>query len=160
MTQKWYWFSGTVVVLALLVTVAVAQSGRRNAYSISAPRGWQVDSSGTMGTDMILIAKPYKGFSANLNVVVAQAGPGQTLAQGRKYIDQTYPRMFSNYKKTGAGKHISQWCSGHHCDRDARDGHAASHVAYAPGHRSASRLHLHVYLHRRQRRLRPVRCGV
>ena len=103
MTQKWCRFSGTVVVLALLVTVAVAQSGRRNAYLISAPRGWQVDSSGTMGTDMILIAKPYKGFSANLNVVVAQAGPGQTLAQGRKYIDQTYPRMFSNYKKLAQG---------------------------------------------------------
>lgn len=103
MRHKCFRFSGLVAVLALLITVAGAQSGRRNAYSISAPRGWQVDTSGTMGTDMIVIAKPYKGFTANLNVVVAPASPGQTLAQGRKYIDQTYPRLFNSYKKLAQG---------------------------------------------------------
>jgi hypothetical protein len=76
----------------------------KRGYTIVAPAGWNVDGSGTMGTDLIMIAKPRNGFSANLNVVVAPASPGQTLAQGQAYISQAYPRLFNNYKKIAQGR--------------------------------------------------------
>jgi hypothetical protein len=104
MTKKWCSFSIAVAMLALVVTSAVAKTySSKRGYTIVAPASWNVDSSGMMGTDLIIIAKPHNGFSANLNVVVAPASAGQTLAQGRKYIDQAYPRMFNNYKRLAQG---------------------------------------------------------
>jgi hypothetical protein len=105
MTQKRF---TTVVVASMLVlvtaTAAIAKTySSKKGYTIAAPAGWKVDSSGLMGTDLVLMAKPQNGFAANLNVVVTAASPGQTLAQGHSYITQTYPRLFNNYKKLAQG---------------------------------------------------------
>jgi hypothetical protein len=93
-----------MAVLALVLTAAVAKTYSSNrGYTITTPTGWNVDSSGMMGTDFTMVARPHNGFSANLNVVVVRASAGETLADGRKIIDQTHPRFFNNYKKLAQG---------------------------------------------------------
>jgi hypothetical protein len=104
MIKKWYSVSIVAAMLALVVTAAVAKTySSKRGYTITVPAGWNVDSSGTMGADFIAMARPYNNFTANLNVVVAPASAGQTLAQGRAYINQAYPRVFTNYKKLAQG---------------------------------------------------------
>jgi hypothetical protein len=104
MTGKWRTLSVAVAMLVLAGTVADAKTySSKRGYTVAVAAGWNVDSSGMMGTGLIMMAKPHKGFSANLNVVVAPAPTGQTLAQGRAYINQAYPGMFNNYKKLAQG---------------------------------------------------------
>jgi len=72
---------------ALLVPVLAAQSKpftSAKGYSATPPAGWRVNKSGMVGSDVIFVAPPNRGFNSSLNVVVVTSSPGETLEEGRK----------------------------------------------------------------------------
>jgi len=96
-------FSIILLTFALLMTAAVAKTHTsKKGYSVAIPKGWTVDTSKMMGTDVIFLAKPLNSFRANLNVITTPSN-GQTLAQVKAQINSTYPGVFNTYKKLAQG---------------------------------------------------------
>ena len=93
----------SLVLLLIAAPATAAPFTSSKGYSITPPKGWTANRSGTMGTDAMFIAKPKNGVTANINVVVTKAAPGDTIQAARAQINQTYPRLFNQFKWIARG---------------------------------------------------------
>ena len=70
-----------------------------SSYEITPAKGWTVksDIGATNAAELVVMAPEKEGFTANLNVVIVPAIPGETLDKVKGQIAQLYPKMFNNY---------------------------------------------------------------
>ncbi len=75
----------------------------KNGYRITPPAGWKTMPGSTTTPDVIFLAPPVKGFSANINVVVTPAAPGETITQVPTQIRPLFSRMFTAFSPMSQG---------------------------------------------------------
>ena len=73
-------------------------------YSLTPPQGWRTDTSGKTGNDLVVFTLvPADKFTPNLNVRIGQAGPHDTLAAAKVYVNKTYPARFPQWNLVSQG---------------------------------------------------------
>lgn len=73
-------------------------------YSLTPPQGWRTDTSGRTGNDLVVFTLvPADKFTPNLNVRIGRAGPHDTLAAAKVYVNKTYPARFPQWKLVSQG---------------------------------------------------------
>ncbi len=99
MLQKWSQVLLIIISLMQIASNSWAETYHSpNGYSITAPYGWSLDKSGTMGSDVSMLAKPERKFANNLNVRLSATPPGYTLAKAQKEIKAAYQQKFPGFK--------------------------------------------------------------
>jgi len=94
----------TLVALALTVAMTAASADAKTfickkGYSVAAPQGWTMDTSGLMGTDVIFFQSPVKGFATNINVVTVPAKAGETTAEVSSGTDAMLRNVLTSYHR-------------------------------------------------------------
>ena len=86
---------------AYLRSAQAAPFKSKQGYSLQAPAGWKVQSPGPMNADVILLATPRNGFSANLNVMAMPVPKNATLGAIKQQMGGFLAKMFTNFKIVG-----------------------------------------------------------
>jgi hypothetical protein len=86
---------------ALFLEIAAASAtpyASPKGYQITPAAGWKVNSSGIMGSDVVLFAAPSHGFAANLNVVINPTPSNETLRDVDIELKKALQQTLQNYK--------------------------------------------------------------
>jgi hypothetical protein len=87
------------VVMAAPTVVEPFKSSK--GYTITPAKGWTSNSTGLMGTDVIIYARPVDAFTPNFNVVIVPTIKSDTLKGLPKQMRAMYPKTFTNYQFIG-----------------------------------------------------------